>query len=285
MRSTSARPAAVRRALALARVRSRGASSPTSSTTPESDERGEGRWPVHELWQETFLFTDLRPPLTHPSPARYVEQHLQGIGRHEPNTRRSSRCWARWRRGMRATGRAADGAARAERARDARRAGLGRHAQCRSTRHCRSTAVGSRDSSARPPPAPSSCCCVSVRRPATGGLDGYRLAFSVVTAPTARRRCSSFSIPSAAWDHQRASAAPRDPADAAARGPAPCASAPDRHRRTEGSTAGRPARRGDRDASSPRRGRRRSAPRSRSTCRSSYSRARRPSSAATTFAC
>ena len=32
-----------------------------------------------QLWQQTFLLTELRPPLTHPAPARYVEERLARV--------------------------------------------------------------------------------------------------------------------------------------------------------------------------------------------------------------
>lgn len=34
---------------------------------------------LNQLWQQTFLLTELRPPLTHPAPARYVEQRLARV--------------------------------------------------------------------------------------------------------------------------------------------------------------------------------------------------------------
>jgi hypothetical protein len=34
---------------------------------------------LNELWEQTFLLTDLRPPLTSNSPARYVAERLAGI--------------------------------------------------------------------------------------------------------------------------------------------------------------------------------------------------------------
>lgn len=34
---------------------------------------------ITNLWRLTFLLTDLRPPLTHPAPGRYVERRLAGI--------------------------------------------------------------------------------------------------------------------------------------------------------------------------------------------------------------
>jgi thiopeptide-type bacteriocin biosynthesis protein len=32
-----------------------------------------------QLWEQTFLLTELRPPLTHPAPARYVAEHLAAV--------------------------------------------------------------------------------------------------------------------------------------------------------------------------------------------------------------
>jgi thiopeptide-type bacteriocin biosynthesis protein len=42
--------------------------------TPEKAEKL-----IDDLWSQTFLLTDLRPPLTEPSPADYVARRLQGI--------------------------------------------------------------------------------------------------------------------------------------------------------------------------------------------------------------
>ncbi len=69
----------VRRALALARrpVAWRDLTAALVVATGADEERVERL--LAQLWQQTFLLTDLRPPLTHRSPARYVEQCLAAI--------------------------------------------------------------------------------------------------------------------------------------------------------------------------------------------------------------
>ena len=71
---------AVRRALGLARApigwrELAGRLLDTPRATEEKVDRM-----LTQLWQETFLLTELRPPLTHPAPARYVEERLAGVG-------------------------------------------------------------------------------------------------------------------------------------------------------------------------------------------------------------
>ena len=70
----------VRRALELARrpIAWRELAAELATASATSEEKVDGL--LTGLWRETFLFTELRPPLTHPSPARYVEQCLEGIG-------------------------------------------------------------------------------------------------------------------------------------------------------------------------------------------------------------
>ncbi|QBR92595.1 lantibiotic dehydratase [Nocardioides euryhalodurans] len=70
---------AVRRALALARrpVAWRDLAADLVVATGADEERIERL--LAQLWQQTFLLTDLRPPLTHRSPARYVAQRLASI--------------------------------------------------------------------------------------------------------------------------------------------------------------------------------------------------------------
>jgi thiopeptide-type bacteriocin biosynthesis protein len=70
----------VRRALALARrpIAWRELAAELAAASATSDERVEGL--LTDLWRETFLITELRPPLTHRSPAHYVKQRLEGIG-------------------------------------------------------------------------------------------------------------------------------------------------------------------------------------------------------------
>jgi thiopeptide-type bacteriocin biosynthesis protein len=70
---------AVRRALALARrpITWRDLTADLAAATGAGEERVERL--LTQLWQQTFLLTDLRPPLTHQSPARYVEQRLAAI--------------------------------------------------------------------------------------------------------------------------------------------------------------------------------------------------------------
>ena len=71
---------AVRRALGLARrpIAWRNLTADLAAATGAGEERVEQL--LTQLWQQTFLLTDLRPPLTHRSPARYVEQRLAAIG-------------------------------------------------------------------------------------------------------------------------------------------------------------------------------------------------------------
>jgi thiopeptide-type bacteriocin biosynthesis protein len=69
----------VRQALALARrpIAWRDLMADLAAATGADEERVERL--LTQLWEQTFLLTDLRPPLTHPSPARYVEQRLAAI--------------------------------------------------------------------------------------------------------------------------------------------------------------------------------------------------------------
>lgn len=75
----------VRRALALARepIVWRELTTRLAASTGAMPERVDGL--LTELWRQSFLITELRPPLTHPSPARHVEQRLAGVvaARHE----------------------------------------------------------------------------------------------------------------------------------------------------------------------------------------------------------
>jgi thiopeptide-type bacteriocin biosynthesis protein len=70
---------AVRRALALARtpVSWQRLTEELLETPGATPEKVEGL--LTELWEQTFLLTDLRPPLTHPSPARHVAAGLAGV--------------------------------------------------------------------------------------------------------------------------------------------------------------------------------------------------------------
>ncbi len=70
---------AARSALALARdpIAWRDLAAELAATTGAPEEKVEGL--LAELWRQTFLITELRPPLTHPSPAGYVEQRLAGV--------------------------------------------------------------------------------------------------------------------------------------------------------------------------------------------------------------
>jgi lantibiotic biosynthesis protein len=72
---------AVARVLSLARApvpwaRLAEALRDTPGATPE---KVEGL--LEELFEQTFLLSELRPPLTHPSPARYVAERLAGVAR------------------------------------------------------------------------------------------------------------------------------------------------------------------------------------------------------------
>jgi len=70
---------AVRRALALARapVPWKQLTEELLTTPGATAEKVEGL--LNELWEQTFLLTELRPPLTDPSPARYVARCLAGV--------------------------------------------------------------------------------------------------------------------------------------------------------------------------------------------------------------
>lgn len=70
---------AVRRALVLGRtpIGWRTLATELLATPGATEEKVEEL--LNQLWQQTFLLTELRPPLTHPAPARYVEQRLARI--------------------------------------------------------------------------------------------------------------------------------------------------------------------------------------------------------------
>ena len=69
----------VRRALTLARtpIAWRALVEQLAATTGVTPAKVDGL--LTELWRQSFLITELRPPLTHPSPARYVEMQLAGV--------------------------------------------------------------------------------------------------------------------------------------------------------------------------------------------------------------
>ncbi|MDQ4117141.1 MAG: lantibiotic dehydratase family protein, partial [Actinomycetota bacterium] len=69
----------VRRALALARepVAWRELTARLITATGATPVKVDGL--LTELWRQSFLLTELRPPLTHPSPARHVEERLAGV--------------------------------------------------------------------------------------------------------------------------------------------------------------------------------------------------------------
>jgi thiopeptide-type bacteriocin biosynthesis protein len=71
--------APVRRALGMARSRvSHGRLAAELASFPGATlEKAEKL--IDDLWRQTFLLTDLRPPLTEPNPAAYVARHLQDI--------------------------------------------------------------------------------------------------------------------------------------------------------------------------------------------------------------
>jgi thiopeptide-type bacteriocin biosynthesis protein len=70
---------AVRRALALARapIEWKRLAEALLATAGATEEKVDGL--LTQLWQQTFLLTELRPPLTHPAPARYVAERLSAV--------------------------------------------------------------------------------------------------------------------------------------------------------------------------------------------------------------
>ena len=202
----------VRRALSLARrpIAWRKLAGEVATASATSEEKVDAL--LTDLWRETFLITELRPPLTHPSPARYVERRLEGIGAAQAEHATlaallaAMEAWDASDLGERpAVQRALS--ARAARAVPStrRRARAGR--RCAAARRRPDWTAGRRCRRRRRRAAAAPRPSVRHRRP--GRLS--RGVLELVTAPTARSRCSSCSIPSAALDHQRLTAAPRIP--------------------------------------------------------------------------